>query len=370
MSTGSVNSEFGCVRFRQSAFSHFSNIAGKAGCMSVDGVISASAFAASDATCTLYIQGLKEQFGESFDAIHMVGAKTLGQKVVLHAAYISAGQQTFQFSSELIEAFKRTDLSGTPIGHLKLPYAAGFLHFGRQNDLEVESVFRNSADFVDGAYFHCGPEGQLTVQLTLSKLTPTGHLGLSGPHFTATKDALDMDAHGALQVIMDAEIKAVCSGAPGEDALRSAMVEWNATHKQVLHSSLSLVLNALFYLDAYGADSKEIAPESIPQARRLAFEKAAASNKAKAIREARNQILADGFTTVRLCGPVKSSIDTEVGLNVSSEVRMHWRRGHWRMQPCGPQLSIIKRVWVRPSLIGKGDTDRILGHQYIVQSNH
>lgn len=365
-----VNSEFGCVRFRQSAFSRLASDAGRAGCMSVDGVISASAFAASDVTCIRYIEGLKTQFGESFDAIYLMGAKTLGQQVVLHAAYISAGQQTFQFSKDLIEGFKRTDLSGTPIGLLKLPFAAGFLHFGRQDDLEINDVFRNSADFVDGAYFHCGPDGQLTVQLTLSKRTPTGLLGLCGPHFTASKEALAMDAHRALQVIMDAEVESVCSGAVGENALRSAMTEWNVTHGRVLHASLSLVLNALFYLDAYGADTEEVAPEAAPPALRLAFEKATTSKKPKAIREARNQILADGFTTVRLCGQTKSNFDGVAGTKDGSDVRMHWRRGHWRMQPCGPQLSVIKRVWVRPSLVGKGDADQMPGHQYIVQTIH
>ena len=370
MRTDRVTSEFGCVRFRQSAFSRLANEAGRAGCMSINGTISASAFAASETTCLRYIQGLKEQFGESFDAIHLMDAKTLRQQVVLHAAYISAGQQTFQFSTDLIDSFKRTDLAGTPIGHLRLPYAAGFLHFGRQEDLEINDVFRHSADFVDGAYFHCGPEGQLTVQLTMSKRTSTGFLGLCGPHFTASKEALSLDAHGALQVILDAEVESASADADSENAVRAAMIEWNASHTQLLHSSLSLVLNALFYLDAYGADSNELAPESVPQALRLAFEKATASNKAKAIREVKNQILADGFSTVRLCGRVQSNVDAEIGSKFSSEVRMHWRRGHWRMQPSGPRLSMIKRVWVRPSLVGKGDADGIPGHQYIVQSVH
>ncbi|HEV2247281.1 MAG TPA: hypothetical protein VGW37_11570 [Terriglobia bacterium] len=32
----------------------------------------------------------------------------------------------------------------------------------------------------------------------------------------------------------------------------------------------------------------------------------------------------------------------------------HWRRGHWRNQRHGPQLLLIKRIWIRPVFVGLG----------------
>lgn len=29
----------------------------------------------------------------------------------------------------------------------------------------------------------------------------------------------------------------------------------------------------------------------------------------------------------------------------------HWRRGHWRNQPCGKELKYSKLVWIQPTLI-------------------
>lgn len=34
-----------------------------------------------------------------------------------------------------------------------------------------------------------------------------------------------------------------------------------------------------------------------------------------------------------------------------SSPQMHWRRGHWRHQPCGPQRSQRKDVWIEPCLV-------------------
>lgn len=32
--------------------------------------------------------------------------------------------------------------------------------------------------------------------------------------------------------------------------------------------------------------------------------------------------------------------------------RMHWRRGHYRRQPYGPQLAMVRTIWIEPVLVG------------------
>lgn len=152
-----------------------------------------------------------------------------------------------------------------------------------------------------------------------------------------------------------------------KDAIHDTVQEWDAFTRPVVHAALSLVLNAMFYLDAYGADTEPVVSNGASQVARDAYEKAVKSGKPKIVRNARNALMVDGFTVVRLCGSEAdgSAHEDNAGQGAYT-VRTHWRRGHWRMQPCGLKLSQIKRVWVRPALVGKDTGGAVKGHIYSV----
>lgn len=359
-------SDFGCIRFHISPFSRLATEVGNLGCMASDGTIYKNAFAASEQSTKAYIDITLEENGGTLPADYCVLARYLSQFVLLHALYVSAGRQVFQFTPSIITDFKRTDLSETPIGKLKLPYAAGFLHFGRQVDLKIDDQIRVSEEYVDGAYYHCGPEGQLTIQLTLSR--PDGTWSkLPGPSFSISADELDHPAHLVVDKALDSDI-ADLNRSNFNDALRETVQEWDDATRPVVHGALSLVLNALFYLDAYGADTGPVAPSSAPPEIRDTYEKAIRSGKPKAIRSARHALMADGFSVVRMCG-IGAEQNQGTGAECGGQtVRTHWRRGHWRMQPCGRQLSQVKRVWIRPTLVGKDAGSPVKGHIYSVQA--
>lgn len=353
-------SEFGCIRFHNSPFSRLATEAGNLGCMATDGTISASAFAAAEGTGERYLRAAMDASG-GMPAEYYVLCHLLTQQVILHAVYVSAGRQVFQFTPAILDEFKRTDLSETPIGRLILPYPAGFLQFGRQSDLALDDQWRTEAEYVDGAYFHCGPQGQLSIQLTLSRPENTWS-GMCGPKFSIDADGLTLPAHQAIDNALDRDQQD--SGMRGADA---ALKDWDEAARPVVHAALSLVLNALFYLDAYGADTEPTVPAAAPESLREAYTKAVKEAKPKALRNARNTLMADGFAVVRLCGASIASGQTpDTGDGSGHSVRIHWRRGHWRMQPCGPKLSQIKRVWVRPALVGKDAGGALKGHIYSV----
>lgn len=330
--------------------------------MAHDGTISPSAFIAAEQSAEAYLYAVMNNNGGQVPAEYYVLAHLLTEQVLQHALYVSAGRQVFHFTPAIIADFKRTDLSETPIGRLSLPYPAGFLHFSRQSDLALDDNWRTKAEYIDGAYFHCGPAGQLSIQLTLSR--PEGESGgMAGPKFSLASSDLDLPAHQAIDVALERDHRD--SQFEGADA---ALQEWDAASRPVVHAALSLVLNALFYLDAYGADTQPSLPSTVPESLRVAYEKAARGTKPKILRNARNALIADGFTVVRLCGASPASAQTPDAANDGSghAIRTHWRRGHWRMQPCGPNLSQIKRVWVRPSLVGKDAGGVVKGHVYSV----
>jgi hypothetical protein len=59
---------------------------------------------------------------------------------------------------------------------------------------------------------------------------------------------------------------------------------------------------------------------------------------------------------VHLCSPRLS--DPTEG-HSGHEVEPHWRRGHWRLQPHGTGLSLLKLIWIRPTIVrrDKGEPD-------------
>lgn len=331
--------------------------------MASDGKILDNAFSASSRTTEAYLQTVMDEFGGKVSAEFYILSRQLMQLTLLHALYVTAGRQVFQFTPKILADFKRTDLSETPIGNLTLPYHAGFIHFGLQGDLVLDEWWRTAPEFVDGAYFHRGPEGQLTIQLTLSR--PGGDWSrLPGPSFSIPQANLTLPAHEAIDKALDTDI-AETENNRFKDELHGTVQEWDTSTRPVVHAALSLVLNALFYLDGYGADTDLLVPDEAPLAARESYAKAVKSGKPKAIRNARNTLMADGFTVVRLCGGVANNSNSAEDANSSGHtVRTHWRRGHWRMQPCGPRLSQVKRVWVRPALVGKDAGGVIKGHVY------
>lgn len=358
-------SEFGCVRFHNSPFSRLAREVGNTGCMSTDGKISPAALSAAEKTAEVYMYSVMDNTNGQVPPEYVILSRLLMEQVLLHALHVSAGRQVFQFTPALIAEFQRTDLSETPIGRMLLPYPAGFLHFGRQNDLELDDWWRTTAEYVDGAYFHCGPEGALTIQLTLSRPDDEAS-GMPGPRFSIAPTDLFLPAHQAIDKALDIDYADT-----EEEEVNHALQAWDLASRSIIHAALSLVLNALFYLDAYGADTDQVLPEATPKNLRDAFEQAAKTGKPKLLRNARNALVADGFTEVRLCGtsfsaPPPSDIHDTSG----SSVRPHWRRGHWRMQPCGPKLSLIKRVWVRPALVGKDSNGVVTGHVYSIEAGH
>lgn len=334
--------------------------------MAADGTISAAAFAASERSGERYVFAVMDNHGGQLPAEYGVVASLVMQQVLLHALYVSAGKQIFQFSSSLVRDFYRTDLSETPIGSLYLPYAAGFLHFGLQDELVLDNIWRAAPEYVDGAYYHLGPQGQLTVQLTLSRPGGTTS-GLPGPYFSLETGDFECSAHVAVDRALDRVAAAEVDGTARMSGLVSEFRDWEGVARPVIHQSLSLVLNALFYLDGYGADTPPLVPDLAPPHLRQLYERAAASGKPKRVREAIRSLEQAGFSVVRLCGVDRSPDEPgEVTEVLQRNVRMHWRRGHWRMQPHGPQLSQIRRTWIRPTLVGRQDDQPLAGHRYVV----
>jgi hypothetical protein len=82
------------------------------------------------------------------------------------------------------------------------------------------------------------------------------------------------------------------------------------------------------------------------------LEKIDGARKPKDIQRTISKLTSMGYTKIHFCGKAFEPQNTD-HFGVGSEIRAHWRRGHWRNQPCGPQLSGRKLIWIMPVLVRK-----------------
>lgn len=289
-STSTRVSRYGCGRWDASPYTLLAREVGAAGCMNPDGTIHPSAFVAAAKSRDTYLAAMAEHDGGKLDAIYAAIVIGMHSQVLLHALFVSAGRQVFQFSDGIVADFKRTDVSETTVGKLTLPYAAGFLHFGRQGDLMLDDVDRASAEYVDGAYYHLNPHGVLTIQLTLSRPDDAAWSKIPGPFFALEESDLAIPANEAIDRTLnrfanDGKGDGDLAGRETMSWISDGVGEWVETTRPILHESLALVLNALFYLEAYGADTQPMPPSDAPVGLSEQYARAIATGKYKRVRD-------------------------------------------------------------------------------------
>jgi hypothetical protein len=71
---------------------------------------------------------------------------------------------------------------------------------------------------------------------------------------------------------------------------------------------------------------------------------------------------------VNVLGRLAAELDRQSSTTaIDRQVATHWRRGHWRRQPHGPQNSLRKLVWLMPTLVNLGKRgEEVPGHLYLV----
>jgi hypothetical protein len=80
-------------------------------------------------------------------------------------------------------------------------------------------------------------------------------------------------------------------------------------------------------------------------------------------------LTADGYAIVRLVGTELDAGKPQQGATGLSR-RIHWRRGHWRMQPYGPESALRRRIWIKPMLVGSDagqGVEPLHGHIYMAE---
>jgi hypothetical protein len=117
--------------------------------------------------------------------------------------------------------------------------------------------------------------------------------------------------------------------------------------ESITAEALSLVFNCIAYLTAVPQVTEPEYPAGAPQTLIEKINKAGTPKKKSILSKNMDNL---GFTKVRFVkdpSPHENSGSTPT----SKTVRTHWRRGHWRSQPCG--AGMIRRIllWIRPCIV-------------------
>lgn len=373
-------SPYAPVRWRNMMFWSFAKDAAKHGMVTANGRISSELpELIMRALVVPVMREIDEQVkrGElSKDIVGQAMSKHMEQRhwVPLNAQYELNGRQIFDLHDVLAEMLLNTDVSECTLEDIKLPYDCFYIRFGKQEEIKVP--FDDDFEYVDGAFVGCTPwsddDGavgpkRLKVGLTTVKKDGGGVM-MPGYFLDFTPDELKLKYGEAVDAALGRRIAAFHEGTePGTNAGNLAFVRSEEAKEGALlaRKALPLIFNTLFYLESLS----EIPAQSVGRDTTPELTAKWEQSKPNGRYKVASELTANGFTVVRLVG--KEVADSVVNLGWRGEVRTHWRRGYMRNQVHGPQRSLRKRIWIKPTVVraDRDDASDQPGHIYVSGTN-
>jgi len=291
------------------------------------------------------------------EVVQMVSEAT---RIRDYLAWWTSGRIIFVFTPELVEAFGRTDVEDIPTSILRPPFSAFYLKFGHRTELRTVP---NSDRFLDGAYIYEWRDGLTVTYTQCSSDYQIGSTGLSFYLDLSKTDTVGAALTSGILVADDVDRETT------EDAKRFGTAynfRRDTEHERqalrdygipIFREVTKLVVNCLAFI----LFQRDFIKEDWMGAPEAMVEKLKRSPTPKEQLRNTSKLLAQGFTKIHLCD---ARIDSVRENQTGREVRSHWRRGHWRRQPCGPGLSQLHLAWIRPTVVRADKRHGGDGHIY------
>jgi hypothetical protein len=299
--------------------------------------------------------------------------------LLAYACYQGSGRQLYDVPVGLTALFRRTDIDGIAMDHVKLPVVNLYLHFGPQADLDLGGGWKLEGAYVQDAV---GPHGRhLNLVLVAAprdlqtyldfdlQLEPCCSLAF-GPAQLAMPVGVAAEQMLAERIAMlraqaaDLPNPPVRQGPPalagrGADHPPVPAHAWGAqeelarllSRRQTCQDMLKLVINTLAYISTH-ADDIDIqwpieAPEKLTHALRV-------DAKPRDSRNAMTALTALGYNAVHRCGAhlVAAQAGEPGGDAAERQGSAHWIRGTWRSSPGGAARTQRRLEWVMPVVRG------------------
>jgi hypothetical protein len=277
---------------------------------------------------------------------------TESRAALVYAEWAARGAVLYDFKPALAEALSASSVGQIAICDLNFPFTGAYLSFGPRNDQVLQS-----GAVVTGAYVFWNP-GQ-DLRLVLTAPLPAGvpvserwqelyYLRILEKNFYASiETAIDQAIRDDSEDLHEAAQK--LSGLPDArervalTAVERALAA-NAANADTFAKCFQLIASALCYVTAFPSDSFVDWQTGTPEKLRTK----AAPNASKEAARAASKLNALGYRRVHHIGQEFYEASQRAG---EGQVGPHLRRGHWRSQAHGPQMSLRKVIWVRPTRV-------------------
>lgn len=298
--------------------------------------------------------------------------------VQIFGGFQDAGKVIFDVAAGLTSCLRLTDADAIPCGELPLPANAFYVHFGSHSGLmtdgyEIEGAFvdysegRLGVDLVPVGWgqphFFALPMGEPLVGVSIDMSDPTKAIP------DALSQSIDLIVKKNLEMLAQiAELEAQLSAQYGQLVKVPLPTERLDDKKPLLTKALSLIVNVMFYLAAEPTDVHEAWGRDTPSEALIKLKNANALGETKTIE---NTLLKAGYRKVRFVGGkfadsvASRAINEAVGNGRS--LATHFRRGHFKRQPHGPENSLRKTIFVAPVVVNPDKGGDQLGRIYDVR---
>ena len=297
--------------------------------------------------------------------------------VQVFGQFLDGGKVIYDLAAALTQSLLITDAEDIPCGELSFPGNAFYLHFGPESGLtgdgfNIEGAFVVRLD--DRMVIDLVPQGfgqPHFLALPMGDSVIGIHILLTSPDKTVsaalTESISDVLENNAKVMAQVAEVERQLERQFGQVVKVPSPVANLAERGPLLLKALNLIVNTMFYLMAEPDDVVEDWGRGTPTEAVEALQK---EQKPGTVKSLENTLAKSGYTKVRFVGKkFAQSVGARLIQEVSSSGRTmaaHFRRGHFRRQPYGPERSLRKTIFVAPVFVNSDSGVASAGRIYTV----
>lgn len=281
-----------------------------------------------------------------------------------------AGSNIFHFKRELLELLEKTDVTDIQIGAIKFPFTHFYISL---RELEKPLTTNTNDDtIIDGVYvqFHDDSKDSLIYDYWISFFICGYSKNKKEIEFNRTQvDLMELTSELTFEnsqssitdaiAIVHQIMKDTLEDKTRDKEKIEREIDAQLEAYKLLKDNLNLFINCILYISSDKPDIETKYADGLPLHLKTKLEK---SNTKHRRELAEREIKQLGFSKIKLVG--KSFIKAKATSIGKSELAPHWRRGHWRKQPFGKELSETKIIWIRPTIVNKEKGEISKGHIY------
>ena len=287
--------------------------------------------------------------------------------------YHDAGKIIFDFHKSLTSALLETDVESIPLSAISAPADAVYLHFGAGSGLSLEG------DTIEGAFVtwtrFAGETPRMIIDFVCAGQFADPYFWLSeaGEPMTGCSIVLSDMNQGVIQALetstadiieRNSEVLASIKETErqlaeqyGEVISIPSPISRLGQNLPLLKKGLALAVNCLLYLEVAPEDQEDGWSDTADP---HLVEQAKSGLKPGTRKTAERTLINLGYIKVKFIGHQFASSTAGLEFGQSGRtVATHFRRGHFRNQPYGPERSMRKVIFIPPVVVNPGQGDAV-----------